>query len=340
MDEKELDQTRNKFIKSLMELKDAKRYSSGSEITIYCPRCKHLHPNSSPHLYIGLLDPNSFPFDCKHCQYQGIISPKFLEEINLYTPEFVEFIKTLNRQTGYRTKKVFGDEIINDLTISNQILKRDQFKIDYISERTGIDFNNEKEIQNHKIILDLNKFLQMNKIDLGDRYESYLIKELSENAFGFLSYNKNVINLRNISSDRLKRYTNIKIDPSISYPFLYLPPVEVDVLTKSPHVVVSEGSFDILCIKKRFFPEDANNIIFGAVGSSGSYQRAIKKLIYITCFIGSNITIFSDSDVKIDSYKKALSGLLNNHKIKVIYNTINKDFGHINLEVKFKTFKL
>jgi hypothetical protein len=266
------------------------------------------------------------------------VTPKFLHEIDIKNQIFDETLIAINRQN--RVLKKIGT-IHNDMNreweIPTDINKNNIFKINYLKSRTGINFT-ETKIKKYKIILNIKEFLNLNKIILDDKGIYSILDELDAYAIGFLSYNNNIINLRNISSKLIKtRYVNIKIDKKIMFPYLYIPPSEVDLLTSFPTIAVGEGAFDILCIRKRFFTDDSNNIIFGSVGSAGSYKRAIKKMINLTCFIGGDILIFSDKDVKLETYEKDLNEFKGIYKIKVIYNKLNKDFGEINEECKLQT---
>ena len=157
------------------------------------------------------------------------------------------------------------------------------------------------------------------------------IQEFSNHWIGFLGYNNNIINMRNVNSKRsTKRYTNIKINKSTGYSFLYMPPQEIDLLTSAPRIVLAEGAYDIICIKNRFYTKDANNVIFGAVGSAASYRKGAMKLFNLSCFFDADITIYGDQDVPIDFYYKKFGNLMKNNKFILIRNKKNKDFGNIN----------
>ena len=137
--------------------------------------------------------------------------------------------------------------------------------------------------------------------------------------------------MRNVNSKRTsKRYTNIKINKSTGYSFLYMPPQEIDLLTSAPRIVLADGAYDIICIKNRFYTKDANNVIFGAVGSAASYRKGAMKLFNLSCFFDADITIYGDQDVPIDFYYKKFGNLMKNNKFILIRNKKNKDFGNIN----------
>jgi hypothetical protein len=336
---------RNDLIKALLSTEDAKEASGGTEIVVHCPKCRHDHPNSPPHLYIGVGEENIYPISCKHCPLSGLLTPSLLNELGIHNTELEIYLKSLYRNSNY--KKIISGENDNPETntriIPDKISKADEFKLFYLEQRTGINFHDISTIKQYKIIVNLNSFLRLNKIVL-DEEEDYL-DEISRSSVGFLSYNGNICNMRNINSSRInRRYVNLKIDKNLSSPFLYIPPTEIDILTIKPIIVVTEGVFDILGVKHRFFPIDTTNIIFGSVGGLGSYKKGINKLLSLTCFFGCDIYIFSDNEIDnsngIDFYNKALASIKKTNKIKIFYNQVAKDFGDIREKVKLKTLVL
>lgn len=328
-------EVRDRLLKALRNIKPSKIGSGGNEIIVTCPRCGHLHLAAGPHFYIEANGP--MRVNCFHCPLDGVLTPSILHEIGIENLEFDEFLNKLHKQDLKKVK--INQDGSRVYKIPTNYTEEDLKKIRYSKERTGIDFENPEIIKSYKLIYNLKQFLKVNNLVL--QQSELLINELSNHAIGFLSYNNNTINLRNVSSNRLERYTNLKIDKTIQSPFLYIPPCEIDVLTESPMIVLAEGAYDILCIKERFYPKDSTNIIFGAAGSKGSFKSAITKLIGMTCYFGADITIFSDTDASIEAYQKTFkNNFMKCNKFKIIYNTLNKDFGDIRESFKFKTYKL
>ena len=329
---------KDRLIKELLKTEDARTYSGGTEIAVKCPKCKMDHPNSGPHLYIEATNEETMRIDCKHCPLSGVLTPDLLHELGIDNIEFDEYLNKLNRAN---VKKVhFVNDRVTNIKIPNNPNKNDLIRIMYSSERTGIDFTKDDNIKKYKMMYNLNDFLRMNNIELNE--DPNYIKEISDNCIGFLSYNNNTINMRNLSSKLIKkRYVNLKINKNINYPFLYIAPNMIDLLTPNPKIIVAEGVYDILCIKERFFTEDTNNIIFGAVGSSGSYKRSILKLIQLTCFFGSDIYIFSDKDVPLNTYQDNFGkNIATFSKMYVYYNKLNKDFGDIRESYNLEKYRI
>jgi hypothetical protein len=265
-----------------------------------------------------------------------VLNGNVLNELGIFDIDLCAYLKS---NTNNVKKMVKDGYTVNNHVINTKIDDKDHFKIDYISNRTGIDFNNENIIKEHRVILNLNEFLTTNNVIL-DEDPNY-IDEISKNSVGFATLDKNVLCMRNISSKRLDRYTLVKLDKTIHNPFLYIPPCSVNLLTKAPVMVLAEGAFDIICIKKRFYPKDCDNIIFSAVGTASGYKSAINKLLQLTCYFGCDITIYSDADIKLEVYKKTFEfNILKTNPIKVIYNKLHKDFGDVNEDYEFKSFYL
>lgn len=330
---------KDKLMKALLKTKDAKPASGGSEIAVLCPRCHMYHIGSGPHLYIE-ANGEIIRIDCKHCSLNGLLSPGILHEIGIVNEEFDKYLNTINRGGIKKIKN--SSDINNNIFIPTSPSKEDLIKIEYSSDRTKIDFSKPENIKNYKMVYNLNEFLKINNIVLTENKK--YIDEISNTSIGFLSYNNNTINMRNLFSDKIKkRYINLKIDKTIKSPFLYIPPIEVDLLTPSPKIVAAEGTYDILCVKSRYYPSDCTNIMFGAVGSSGSYKRGIMKMMQMACYYGADITIYSDADVSLDDYRIAFKNdllKLNAPPIKIIYNKLNKDHGNINESYALKKYIL
>ena len=336
-----MDNVKEKLIKALLALPNAKYRSGNSEIEVNCCRCEREHQGNHGHLYIGIFTENSLPIHCFKCGFSGLLSPQILQELGIENFEFGEYLAKINTNSKKFYIKTSADNI-KEYKIPTMIDDNNTFKIDYVVDRTGIDFFNKINIRRYKLITDLNTFLDINKLNL-DRNE-FPARILTKYYIGFLSYNNNTINLRKVKgSDNLPRYVNLKIDKTVDSPFLYIPPVEIDLLTINPTIVIAEGVYDILCIKERYYPEDTHNTIFAAVGTKAGYRKGLLKLLNLTCYFGATIIIFSDSDVHLDEYHKMFDSIKNSFSFKINYRVDKhkKDFGYIKDEIEgLKTYKL
>jgi len=321
---------KDKLIKELLKLPEAKYQSGNTEIVTLCPFCKDRH--KTPKFYIEIDNDECMRVHCFHgdCQNPtGLMTPEVLHQLGIINNDFDNYVSSLNKKGVSKIKNTA--DITNDFIIPTRPKESDMKKISYSSNRTGIDFSKAENIKNYKMIYNLRDFVTINKINLG--ISDATLEDLTNHWIGFLSYNNNIINMRNVDSKRTdKRYVNIKINES-NYSFLYLPAQEVDLMARAPKIVIAEGAYDIMCIKNRFFPKDAYNIIFGAVGSAASYNRGLMKMIQLSCFFDADIIIYGDQDIPLDFYYKKFAKILKNNKITVYRNKKNKDFGNINEEV-------
>lgn len=326
---------KDKLIQALLKLDDARMQSGNSEIVINCPFCGVKH--RKPKFYIEADDDNHMYYHCFSADCpnpSGILSPDVLHLLGIENIEFDTYLNSLKNKNS-KTKIKTKSSVYNNFVIPKNPKSEDMNKIRYSSTRTGVDFTNGENIENYKLIYNLREFININNIKLeifdNEFKNNRYIEDLSRHWIGFLSYNNNIINMRNVDSEFSdRRYMNIKINKNGNYSFLYMPPQNIDLLTSVPRIVLAEGAYDIICVKNRFFTNDIDNVIFGAVGSASSYLRGLMKLFQISCFFDAEIDIYGDQDIDINEYYKKFSKIIKNNKIRIIRNKDNKDFGNIN----------
>ena len=115
---------------------------------------------------------------------------------------------------------------------------------------------------------------------------------------------------------------------------------------------MAEGAFDIICVKKQFYPTDTVDTIFCATGSIGSYKTALMRMLNLTGFFGADVIVYSDFDKKwkktgvenlIRHYKEEIFKPylpLFNFQIIVNQSETEKDFGYLADEWSIKKFSL
>lgn len=319
---------KDKLINELAKLPDAHFQSGRTELAIHCPFCIDQHHKSAK-FYIEIDNEECMRYNCFHgnCGRHGLLNAEVLHMLGINNINYDTFLSNLHKKGVTKVKTT--SEVIKEYIIPTKPKESDMIKIKYSSNRTGIDFTNPENIKSYKLIYNLGEFIAINKISLD--LDPYQIEDLSKHWIGFLGYNNNIINMRNVDSIRSsKRYTNIKIDKNIGYSFLYLQPQDLDLLTDKPKIVLAEGAYDIICIKNRFYADDNKDVIFGAVGSAASYVKGLMKLFEISCFFDAEIIIYGDQDIPLEFYYKKFHKLLKNNKFTIIKNKKNKDFGDIN----------
>ena len=206
------------------------------EIRMLCPVCGHPKPKLYVGLYKALLPKKVLTYDCKHCQFQGGVGPKFLKMFNVEpNQEYLEGMKKQSRSSTKIINPVTKMEKM-DLKIPDRILPQDEFKVKYLEGRFGRKITI-KDIKTYKIVLNFKDFFKFNNVDptvyidkTDERkyqYQLFLFNEYTNHFVGMLSVDNNKLNLRNINSKALanKRYMVHTINKSITNPYMYMPDI-------------------------------------------------------------------------------------------------------------------
>jgi predicted RNA-binding Zn-ribbon protein involved in translation (DUF1610 family) len=330
----------------LLLLENSKPISTQSELAaVRCPLCGDSDNLRSAHLYIGTKEYNekiAVVYDCKKCGRHGFVTPSLLRKLGIVDIFIDTYLKSITKGSV----RHFGAE--DDLSKSNflfpKITKADSDKVKYLSDRLQLDFSDNEMIKKYKIILNFETFLRINNIK-DPAVSPDKIQAIGNGGIGFLSEDKKSVSIRNMNPgvNYQGRFNIIHLFQGVRHPFMYIPPCNVDILTPFPRIVVSESSFNIICCKNYFFPDDTSTIY--ASSSRKIYNRPIIRLIQLSGFVSGQIDIFADndSDFNIDWYKDHLSKFLDNYEITVYLNTNEKDFGKMPKDgqaFNYKTFRL
>lgn len=345
--------TKEEIVKVHTSLKDfiltlprSKRVHEDEYVTecIFCGDSQN-HKNHA-HLYIGFKEDGNVAYFCHRCPAHGFFSVDLLSKLHCYNEEIIEFFKKISKKkhakTTYLSNPLNKKEININYKIPKYINPQDMFKKDYFANRTGIALT-PNLLTEYSLIINLTDFLNENNIPINSypKETQYVIKELSKNFLGFLSANKSSISFRAVRNTSFSKTKFIfTINEDYKLPFYYSPGSNIDLLTLQPKIILAEGPFDIICIKKRFFTKDSTDTIFAAVGGKTNYKKILREIIHKTGFLNAFVTIFSDKDVNIDEYfNHSLSLYKNILHGRIIYNKLAKDFGNINTPFKFKIYK-
>jgi transcription elongation factor Elf1 len=317
----------------LLLLEHSKPISTQSELAaIRCPLCGDSDNVRSAHFYVGVKEINNkqmIVYDCKKCGRSGFVTPALLRKLNIYDI----FIETYLKSTMKGTVKTFGgqDDLSQARFLFPKITKADTAKISYLSERLQIDLSSNEMIEKYKIILNLGTFLKINNIQ-NPAVSREKLPVISEYGVGFLSEDKKSVSVRNMENNMTfqSRFNIIHLFQGMRRPFIYIPPCNVDVLTPYPKIVLSESTFNIICVKNYFYPDDDTSIIY-ASSSRKSYSRPILRLIQLSGFTHGQIDIFADNDPDFDVnwYRDHLARYLDSFDIMVYLNTEENDFGNM-----------
>jgi hypothetical protein len=333
----------------LLKLPLSKQVRSGNEIAaIRCPYCGDSLKSNHPHMYIGTktdsITGNSYlVMDCKKCFTQGLVTPEVLHKLGIYNTDYDGYIKTVMLTAKKNTALVsYGDEPVTPLKYP-KLTKQDTDKLNYLIDRTQIDFSKQAELDRYKIIVNLEKFLELNEST--PDIDKDRLKLLNDQAIGFVSYDNTSISLRDINATTKARFTIMHLYPERRTPYMYISPCNVDLLTTTPTFVVSESAFNVICVQKYFYPSDSINALFAATGTRKAYKRTIMKLLQQTCFFGAEIVAYidNDKDFSIDDYRDEFSMFTPLSTVKLVVNQSDNDFGRMpgeNEHFDFKTYRL
>ena len=332
-----------------------KLVSGGREIACICPICGGSKTDNKPSFYLGVPegDDSKWFYQCKRakCAQQGILTAGFLTKYtDIHDKDLLDTLSKQNFKNRGFVKTIKMSESHNklNLKILTKYRECDKVKLQYLTDRTGVDFFKADNIIKYKIVINLIDFLKYNNLELkskSDR-ESEFQLEMSDYFIGFLSFNNSQIKFRNCYMDK-KFYTNkyaYKIDPTNTQPYIYVPSRPIDVMSERPEIVLSENPINIIVVSNKYYADDNVDVLFVGTGSAASFTSALGIAQNITMFYGAKISIYSDYDVKPEHYMYKYFRGQSLGSIKLFYNKNNdsSDFGDIRdkFDVSSKTIQI
>ena len=290
----------------LANIPTATTVSGGSEIVCKCFDC----PDDGQHYHMYISVPQTSEdlsfYHCFKCDAKGVVNQYILSKWGIYDFDFNVALSEHNTKV-MKNPKNFRYNIdgickltYKDLT-ENQYSKR---KLECINERLGTNLTFEDCI-NNKIVLNISDIFKQNKhIKELTRHEN-VIKALDKYFLGFISYDNNFINLKNlvyhkgILYDKLDdtRYLNYNIfgkeDNSMKF-ILY--PTNINLDDPNPiKVHLAEGPFDALSVKYNLRTLDRYNNIFCAVTGNG-FKGVLRHLIAGCKLMNLEIHLYPDNE--------------------------------------------
>lgn len=341
----------------LLLLESSKPVSTMTELcAVRCPLCGDSLNLRSSHFYIGVKEIDGkdvVVYDCKKCGQSGLVTPSLLHKLGVIDVSIDEYLKS-----SYKTKAIRTFANVKDTSkIQYKYPKptaNDKEKINYLTERLGIDFSDYENIIKYKVVIDFGKFLQINGIK-EPQCNTDKIPLLSQYGIGFIGEDKTVISIRSMDKNMTgSRFNIIHLYPKIRRPFMYIPPCNVDLLTPFPKICIAESNFNITVVKNYFYGDDTTNIIFGSSSRKSCYH-ALKRLIALTGFVHGKIEIYADNDSPngyndqayfnkmLEYFDNLLEPLKSTFDISIIVNTKGKDMGEMPKEgerFEYKTFHI
>ena len=184
----------------LLLLPNSKQVSTQSELAVVrCPLCGDSSHANSAHMYIGVkeIDDKQFiVYDCKICSSSGLMNGNILRRLGITDLRIEEYLKSLRNKNYIKTFS--NEDDLSDISYRYpKPSKEDKFKIEYMNNRLQMDFGDYENIKKYRIIYNLSKFLEMNKIT-SPVVSKDLISKIDEQGVAFVSADKSVISVRNI----------------------------------------------------------------------------------------------------------------------------------------------
>ncbi len=341
---------KNKIFDELLKTKSAAKTSNDNQIKIRCKFCGDSRNQDHSHMYVGVMNTQQFMigYHCKKCQSSGVVSKDFLEMYDIKNVELNVFLKK-NRISTIIKKNINSNTLVNNYNIPDEILQEDKFKIDYLSSRFNRKITKD-DLKQYKIVLNLNQFLKFNNINLyrdtnTNKMElKTLVEEYTKTCVGFLSFDNNIIQFRNINSNVIRyKYSNLQINKDFKNPLLYVVKKNIDLISRKPKIIIAEGIFDIIGVKERFcLDDDVDSVLCSPCGKS--FKVALNQIIKMTGFVDSDVFLYVDKDTNRDIdkgfFNNHMSQFIPNFNITIVYNDKGKDFGEMSEEIDIKTYKL
>jgi hypothetical protein len=330
-----MNEIKNQIIELLKTLPVCVPNSSRTQWVVRCPYCGDSSNQSHAHLSIKINTSDDSPivYRCLKCDTHGLLNDTVLEEIGLpIDSDMRNDLKEVIKHTAKINKYTDTDleKYIIPAIPPSPITKS---KLDYLNNRLGTHIN-EAEAHELKLILDFEKFIDVNGITFPDKKPSY-IKFINYNFIGSLSYNNNLIVFRNLYDKADQRFIKLKLNPSNINPgTFYSIPNSIDLMyTNDIKIHIAEGVFDILSIYKNVNKSNLkDNFYFAACGFG--YLTTLKTAIMAGLNTGLNVHLWIDNDKTDDDEMKILRAC--NSSIGAWYKNVyfhrntfpnEKDFG-------------
>lgn len=240
----------------LSVIPSAKLASGGKVINCRCFECGDSTNPHSAHMYLGMpTETDTGWFYCHKCNCHGAITHRKLLDWNIYDPGIAEDL--YSHYLYIRGKNPIKFSTIGRVyNVVNRSIRTDdltQIKMQYINNRLGTNMAL-KEFQDLKIVLNLNDFLNENKITKLTRNYN-IVQDLDRAFVGFLSLDNGFVTLRKLDDQVVyetvnKRYVNYRVfDKEDTSERFYVVPQDIDLFTPNRiKLHIAEGAFDILSI--------------------------------------------------------------------------------------------
>jgi hypothetical protein len=296
---------------------------------VRCPWCELDEDKDHYHMYISTEAPI---FHCFHasCEQKGNLR-KLLKKIQGHDISDT-FVDKKAFEEAKKRQQVFDDKESYQSDIRLPPLKNDRYIGKELYLRKRLKFSNIFTSLIKGLIYDVNKFIDINNIAVGEKL--FRIKDfLHSNFIGFLTEHNSTVIMRNTDDSQDFRFYKMIIQESNFLDYYKLKGNN----PKSNTIVLAEGIFDIFGehIFDTINIKDKVNLYASALSSN--YTALVKSIVFHEQIFRPDVIILSDRGIPKEKYhqlKKYNSHIINS--LTVYYNRVGKDFGNTTvLPMKF-----
>ncbi|MHA1827429.1 MAG: hypothetical protein ACTSX6_02145 [Candidatus Heimdallarchaeaceae archaeon] len=285
-----------------------------------CPWCEYPEDKDHYHMYISIEAPI---FHCFHasCEQKGNLR-KFLRKIQGHDISDT-FIDKKALDEAKKRQKVFEDKEVENSDIFVPKIEQDKFLEKNLYFRKRMKFFNVFTSLVKGLIFDINKFIDLNQIPVGEKL--FRIRDyLHSNFIGFLTDNNSTVIMRNIDDSHDFRFYKLKIQETNFLDYYKLQGNDFNSNT----IVLGEGIFDIFGEHNFDTINIKDKVKLYASSLSANYTALIKSIVFHEQIFRPDVIILSDRGIpkyKYHNLKKYNSHIINS--LTVYYNKVGKDFG-------------
>jgi len=285
-----------------------------------CPWCEYPEDKDHYHMYISIEAPI---FHCFHasCEQKGNLR-KLLRKIQGHDISDT-FIDKKALDEAKKRQKVFEDKEVENSDIFVPKIEQDKFLEKNLYFRKRMKFFNVFTSLVKGLIFDINKFIDLNQIPVGEKL--FRIRDyLHSNFIGFLTDNNSTVIIRNIYYSHDFRFYKLKIQETNFLDYYKLQGNDFNSNT----IVLGEGIFDIFGEHNFDTINIKDKVKLYASSLSANYTALIKSIVFHEQIFRPDVIILSDRGIpkyKYHNLKKYNSHIINS--LTVYYNKVGKDFG-------------
>ena len=292
-------------------------YQSLTEINIRCPFCGDSHNASSAHLYISKAFP--FPWNCFRCPEQkGYLNTELIDLLGVHDSDIRVTVRNLERHAS-SFKTLYDKKLtkVTDIRHRKRLVippptKDDIPKLKYINQRLGRTISR-ADIERYKIVLNLDTFLTANNINISTCPDHEYIRFANE-CYGNLSFDESNITFRSIdpavTSKKYRLYNLFKSTSEEKASKIFTVRKEIDITLPKYHIVVAEGTLDLMQIEMLFYADVMHNPNYLAGSVQGKDLAGMVKSIVALGLFPAEIDIYADNEPgMVEELQKTISRL-------------------------------